>query len=97
MVAKLGDNAISEISNNLNGTGSFTKEGAGTLVLSGSDTLTGSIDVQGGKLTIADNASPTDASIEIGNDTQLDVSGTDVSTKSITGEVPYISETKLLP
>ncbi|PHY94189.1 hypothetical protein CSR02_07565, partial [Acetobacter pomorum] len=86
VVAKLGDNAISEISNNLNGTGSFTKEGAGTLVLSGSDTLTGSIDVQGGKLTIADNASPTDASIEIGNDTQLDVSGTDVSTKSITGE-----------
>ncbi|QHM90250.1 autotransporter-associated beta strand repeat-containing protein [Acetobacter pasteurianus] len=86
VVANVGVHAISEISNNLNGTGSFTKEGAGTLILSGSDTLTGSIDVQGGKLTIADNASPTDASIEIGNGTQLDVSGTDVSTKSITGE-----------
>ncbi len=81
-VSALGTGATTTIATSLAGTGGLTKSGAGTLVLTGPNALTGVLNVNGGSLQVAPGGS-----LDLGNNavntalnTQLKVTGGSFST-----------------
>ncbi|MEI6606748.1 MAG: autotransporter-associated beta strand repeat-containing protein, partial [Verrucomicrobiota bacterium] len=78
----------STIAVNLSGVGGFTKTGAGTLVLSGSNSQTGTIDVSAGTLRLAGGAAVADtAAITLANAAGaiLDLNGSNETIASLAG------------
>ncbi len=67
----------------ISGTGGLTKDGSGTLLMSGANTFSGNIAVNGGTLRLgANNVIPNSASVSIGTGANLDLNG---RTETFTG------------